>query len=174
MPANLLPVLGAVAACILLLLWRVILAWYSVETLLLRFKDNIQIILGQNIIFAYCFCIFYMTEQVQVYGLWSTSIRVSWVLFLSAVVIDMFGVIFDGTKDAAASTIGNIGTKSPVWMRMGRGSQFDNGNHLIEERAGVCVNWDANTAIYQMPWNLPVKTIEITTWSLRSAIAKDA
>ena len=63
----------------------------------------------------------------------------------------MFGVIFDGTKDAATSTIGNIGTKSPVWMRMGRGSQFDNGNHLIEERDGVCVNWDANTDIYQMP-----------------------
>lgn len=39
----------------------------------------------------------------------------------SPVVIDMFGVIFDGTEDAAASTIGNIGTKSPAWIRMGPG-----------------------------------------------------
>ena len=67
----------------------------------------------------------------------------------SPVVIDMFGVIFDGTEDAAASTIGNIGTKSPAWIRMGPGmarggweggSQFDNGNHLMEEGTGVCVN----------------------------------
>ena len=39
----------------------------------------------------------------------------------SPVVIDMFGVIFDGTEDAAASTIGNIGTTSPAWIRMGPG-----------------------------------------------------
>ena len=40
---------------------------------------------------------------------------------LAPVVIDMFGVIFDGTEDAAASTIGNIGTESPAWIRLGMG-----------------------------------------------------
>ena len=41
----------------------------------------------------------------------------------------------------------------PGWRVAGweGGSQFDNGNHLMGEGNGVCVNsnWDANTALYQ-------------------------
>ena len=47
----------------------------------------------------------------------------------------MFGVIFDGTEDAAVSTIGNIGTESPAWIRMGPG--MARGGHRGREEVNL-------------------------------------